>query len=247
SALVPFSKHRPLLYFGDVPAAVSEVKDKLQSVLQEGWQNGSQTVMGVDVLLPQPEPQTRAEFLQFSTQLTLDPNTVNTRLLLSERNRRVTFVSKKQAYPGHPERFMNRSQVLSRERLTGRHYWEVEWSGLGIYVAVAYKSISRAGDQSEFGNNNASWVLECWDKYEFTHDKYYTTVSGPKASKIGVFLDHRAGILSFYGVSDTMTLIHRVQTAFTEPLYAGLRANHAFGLDSSAVLCEHEWAQLLQT
>ncbi|XP_041841989.1 E3 ubiquitin/ISG15 ligase TRIM25-like [Melanotaenia boesemani] len=41
--------------------------------------------------------------------------------------------------------------------------------------------------------------------------------------QIGVYLDHRAGILSFYSVSKTRTLLHRVQTTFTQPLYAGIR------------------------
>uniref|UniRef100_A0A3P9B6J0 Tripartite motif-containing protein 16-like n=1 Tax=Maylandia zebra TaxID=106582 RepID=A0A3P9B6J0_9CICH len=215
---------------------ISKVKNKLQDDLQEGWQKVSRTVTDVDVLLPQPEPQTRAEFLKFSTQLTLDPDTVNMRLLLSEENRRATFVSKKQAYPGHPERFMNRSQVLSRESLTGRHYWEVLWSGFGIYIAVACKSISRTGDESEFGNNDKSWALRCSSiEYELSHKRVLEFFSGPQSSIIGVYLDHRAGILSFYSVSDTMTLIHRVQTTFTQPLYVGLRAYHFLGSDSSAV------------
>ncbi|KAM3604684.1 uncharacterized protein V6R79_014816 [Siganus canaliculatus] len=41
--------------------------------------------------------------------------------------------------------------------------------------------------------------------------------------KVGVFLDHSAGFLAFYSVSETMTLLHRVQTRFTQPLHAGLR------------------------
>ncbi|XP_063319883.1 tripartite motif-containing protein 16-like [Pelmatolapia mariae] len=241
STEVPFIKRHPLLYFDDVPAAVLEVENKLQHILQEGWQKVSRTVTDVDVLLPQPEPQTRAEFLKFSTQLTLDPDTVNMRLLLSEESRRATFVSKKQAYPGHPKRFMNRSQVLSRESLTGRHYWEVEWSGFGIYIAVAHKSISRTGAQSEFGNNSESWALECYSSnYSLIHGKNCYWFSGPVSSKIGVYLDHRAGILSFYSVSDTMTLLHRVQTTFTQPLYVGLRANHFLGSDSSGVFCKFE-------
>ncbi|CAB1413068.1 unnamed protein product [Pleuronectes platessa] len=40
--------------------------------------------------------------------------------------------------------------------------------------------------------------------------------------RVGVYLDHSAGVLSFYSVSDTMTLLHRVQTTFTQPLYAGV-------------------------
>uniref|UniRef100_A0A3P9CAB5 B30.2/SPRY domain-containing protein n=1 Tax=Maylandia zebra TaxID=106582 RepID=A0A3P9CAB5_9CICH len=186
-------------------------------------------------------PKTRAEFLKFSTQLTLDPDTVNTRMLLSEENRRATFVSKKQAYPGHPERFMNRSQVLSRESLTGRHYWEVEWSGSGMYVAVAYKSIMRTGDESEFGNNDNSWALRCSSShYELSHKRVCEWFSGPQSSRIGVYLSHTAGVLSFYSVSDTMILLHRVQATFTQPLYAGLRAYHFLGADLSAVFSELE-------
>ncbi|XP_068582221.1 tripartite motif-containing protein 16-like [Cebidichthys violaceus] len=110
----------PLSYFEDVTEAVSEVRDKLQEVLTEKWTNVSLMVTEVDVLLPEPEPKTRAEFLKYSREITLDPNT------------------------------------------------------------------------------------------------------RPRSSRVGVYLDHRAGILSFYSVSETMTLLHRVQTTFTQPLYAGL-------------------------
>ncbi|XP_075954547.1 tripartite motif-containing protein 29-like [Anarhichas minor] len=57
-------KIRPLSYFKDVTVAVSEVRDELQEVLRERWTNISLTVTEVDVLLPQPEPKTRAEFLR---------------------------------------------------------------------------------------------------------------------------------------------------------------------------------------
>ncbi|CAK6983075.1 tripartite motif-containing protein 16-like [Scomber scombrus] len=68
---------RPLRYFEDVTAAVSELRDKLQDILREEWTNISLAVTEVDVLLPQPEPEpkTRAEFLKYSCEITLDPNT----------------------------------------------------------------------------------------------------------------------------------------------------------------------------
>ncbi|XP_030257877.1 tripartite motif-containing protein 16-like [Sparus aurata] len=215
---------RPLKYFEDVTAAVSELRDKLQDVLRETWTNISLTVTQVDVLLPnpQPEPETRAGFLRYSRELTLDPNTAYRYLLLSEGNRKATATHKSQSYSCHADRFTYGSQVLSRESLTGRCYWEVEWRG-GVEVAVAYKNISRAGSVSGFGRNDKSWALHCDnDSYKFYHNKVQTSVLGPRSSRIGVYLDHSAGILSFYSVSETMTLLHRVQTTFTQPLYAGI-------------------------
>uniref|UniRef100_A0A671U8S0 Tripartite motif-containing protein 16-like n=1 Tax=Sparus aurata TaxID=8175 RepID=A0A671U8S0_SPAAU len=219
-------KIRPLKYFEDVTAAVSELRDKLQDVLRETWTNISLTVTEVDVLLsnPQPEPETRADFLRYSREITLDPNTANTWLLLSEGNRKATYTSQQQSYSSHPDRFTDWRQVLSRESLTGRCYWEVERRGT-VYVAVAYKNISRAGSSGEclFGHNDKSWRLYCdTNSYNFYHNKVQTPVSGPRSSRVGVYLDHSAGILSFYSVSDTMTLLHRVQTTFTQPLYAGV-------------------------
>nr|XP_024657222.1 tripartite motif-containing protein 16-like [Maylandia zebra] len=217
---------RPLSYFEDVTAAVSETRDKLQDILREEWTNISLTVTEVDVLLSPPEPKTRAGFLKYSHKITLDPNTVNTRLLLSEGNRKVTFMKQEQSYSDHPDRFTGwYYQVLSRESLTGRCYWEVEWRGGGVRVAVAYKNISRTGlgDECGFGNNDKSWALRCvTNSYKFWHNNVQTVLSGPRSSRVGVYLDHRAGILSFYSVSETMTLLHRVQTTFTQPLYAGL-------------------------
>ncbi|KAK6291365.1 hypothetical protein J4Q44_G00381310 [Coregonus suidteri] len=66
---------------------------------------------------------------KYVCDLTLDLNTVNRHLSLSEENRKVTCRTEKQPYPDHPERFEDCGQVLCREGLTGRCYWEVEWSG----------------------------------------------------------------------------------------------------------------------
>ncbi|CAI5678082.1 unnamed protein product [Oreochromis niloticus] len=223
---------RPLSYFEDVTAAVSEVRDKLQDILREEWTNISLTVTEVDVLLSDPpEPKTRAGFLKYSCEITLDPNTAHKQLLLSEGNRKATVMKQQQSYSDHPDRFTGWFQVLSRESLTGRCYWEVEWRGGGVYVAVAYKNISReGGNECLFGHNDKSWALDCNNNsYKFWYNNIQTPVSGPRSSRVGVYLDHRAGILSFYSVSETMTLLHRVQTTFTQPLYAGLRLYYDYG------------------
>ncbi|KAM9531068.1 E3 ubiquitin/ISG15 ligase TRIM25-like isoform 3-T5 [Salvelinus alpinus] len=78
---------RPLQYFGDVSKTVSELREKLEDFLKGEWTKISTTVNIVDVVLP-PEPKTREQLLQYSCQLTLDPNTAYTRLSLSKGNRK---------------------------------------------------------------------------------------------------------------------------------------------------------------
>ncbi|XP_018558009.1 tripartite motif-containing protein 16-like [Lates calcarifer] len=236
---LPSSNTHPLQYFENVSKAVSEAGGKLTGTSTEEWNKISMTVTEVDVLLPQ-DPKTRAELSQYAVQrnqLTLNPNTANTRLVLSEENRKATSVKDTQSYIGHPERFMYNAQVLSRQQLTGRCYWEVQWSGLGVSVAVAYKDIARTGKESVFGDNEKSWVLECCSNgnYNFKHKGNRKTIRGRQSFRVGVFLDHRAGILSFYEISETVTVLHRVQTTFTQPPYAGLGICY-FG--STAELCE---------
>ncbi|XP_067224354.1 tripartite motif-containing protein 16-like [Chanodichthys erythropterus] len=180
---------------------------------------------------------TRRGFLQYSRLLTLDLNTVNKALSLSERNTMITYTDTKQSYPDHPDRFDQWSQVLCSESVSDRRsYWEIERSG-SVSISVSYKSIIRKGGNvdSGFGFNYQSWSLDCtFSSCLFKHNNRETylpvkliisrTVNDVNHYRIGVYVDHSAGILSFYSVSgDTMSLIHTVQTTFTQPLYPGFR------------------------
>ncbi|XP_029916952.1 stonustoxin subunit beta-like isoform X2 [Myripristis murdjan] len=188
-----------------------------------------------DVSLP-ADPKTRADFLKYYVQLTMDPNTVYREMCLSEGNRKVEHMEIVQPYPEHPDRFSHLYQVLCTEGLTGRCYWEVEWKG-SIEIAVAYKDLSRTGyyDECAFGCNDKSWSLDINENSKcFRHNDIETEVPDPGSCRVGVYLDHKAGTLSFYSVTDTMTLLHTVQTTFTQPLYPGL------WVANSAELCELE-------
>nr|XP_055059869.1 stonustoxin subunit alpha-like [Misgurnus anguillicaudatus] len=136
----------------------------------------------------------------------------------------ITYTNTVQPYPDHPDRFDGfYSQVLCSESLSGRCYWEIEWSG-EVDISVSYKSISRkGGDECLFGYNDQSWSLCCsGSSCSFRHNNIETKLPVVfRSSRIGVYVDHSAGSLSFYSVSDTMTLIHRVNTTFTKPLYPG--------------------------
>ncbi|XP_015230881.1 PREDICTED: tripartite motif-containing protein 16-like [Cyprinodon variegatus] len=222
-------------YFKDVIAAVSELGDQFQDTLRRKWADISLRVTEVDVLLsePEPDPKKRSGFLKFTKKISLDPKTAHKQLLLDEGNRRITLMS--QTSPDHPERFSVPFQILSRQSLTGRCYWEVKLGGLGGYVAVAYKEVYKA--DTEFGANDKSWALfSSLNKNIFLHNKIQTLIPGSKFSRIGVYVNQRAGTLSFYNVSENMTLLHRVQTTFTQPLYAGIRMYCKFG--DTAEICK---------
>ncbi|KAF7694928.1 E3 ubiquitin/ISG15 ligase TRIM25-like [Silurus meridionalis] len=189
-----------------------------------------------------PEPKTREDFMKYFRPLTLNPNTAHRRLCLSEEGRKVTVTRQAQNPPDHPERFDLIQQVLCKETLVGRCYWEVEQvSKHNSSIAVTYKSISRKGESNEssFEQNDKSWSFTCFkSKYIFRHNNKDVEVPVDKSSsRIGVYLDHWAGILSFYSISDTMTLLHRVHTIFTQPLYAGFQI---FGYDNYFRICGPE-------
>ncbi|XP_056337235.1 tripartite motif-containing protein 16 [Danio aesculapii] len=215
--------------YDDVGKSISVLREKLDDLCKKDIQImfGKVTYMEI---VASSGLKTRDEFLQYSCHLTLDSNTAHKYLRLSEGNRVATFIGADQSYPAHPDRFHDFSQVLCRESVCGRCYWEVELSGEdGVGISVSYKSIRRKGESNDcvFGYNDQSWRLSCSNSsYKFRHNSNVVDLPvSSSSSKIGVYVDHRAGILAFFNVSDTMSLIHRVQTTFTQPLYPGFGIN----------------------
>ncbi|XP_023201433.1 protein NLRC3-like isoform X3 [Xiphophorus maculatus] len=162
---------------------------------------------------------------KYSCPLTVDLNTVNKFLKLSDENRKVTRVEEKQPYPDHPDRF-DLHQLLCTDGLTGCSYWEVEWSGK-VYISVSYRGIKRKGESDDcwFGFNNNSWCLICSDDgYTVWHDskKVFIHSSSSLSGRVAVYVDCPAGTLSFYRVSsDTLIHLYTFNTKFAEPLYPG--------------------------
>ncbi|XP_028430050.1 NACHT, LRR and PYD domains-containing protein 3-like isoform X3 [Perca flavescens] len=176
---------------------------------------------------------------KYVCELELDTNTVHRRLKLSDNNRKVTHVEEEyQSYPRHPDRFDCWGQLLCRNVLTGRCYWEVERRG-DVSISVSYRGIRRKGDSKDcvFGRNDQSWRLRCSDEdgYYVCHNKRRTSISSSSVSnRVAVYVDIPAGSLSFYRVSsDSLIHLHTFNTTFTQPLYPGF----AFGSGSSVSLC----------
>ncbi|KAJ4930263.1 hypothetical protein JOQ06_019269 [Pogonophryne albipinna] len=249
---IPRVTVNPDFSFGAVRKAVAEIKDRLEEFGREELLKISKSVNEVPVYTTEsrtldrrsrgkevvdntpPEPRGRADFVKYFCQLKLDAVTAYKELYVSENSRKVLRTRDLQPYGDNPERFDSFAQVLCREALAGgRFYWEIEWSG-EFSIGVAYKSISRKGKGSLclLGYNDKSWSLLCSDTgYSAWHNRVDKAVSGPHSPRIGVYLDHSAGVLAFYSIGNTMTLLHRFETTFVEPLFPG------FGVGTSVKIC----------
>ncbi|XP_066501121.1 NACHT, LRR and PYD domains-containing protein 3-like [Hoplias malabaricus] len=167
---------------------------------------------------------------KYTYDLTLDPNTAHNQLCLYEENKKVMWAREQQVYLDNSHRFDVWNQVLCTESLTGRCYWEAEWSEKAV-IAVTYETISRKGTSYDcgFGGNEKSWRLSCSKNgYSVCHNKIGTELEVPPSysSRVGVYLDWEGGTLSFYSVSSnthTLTHLHTFHCTFTEPVYAGFR------------------------
>ncbi|XP_063742470.1 E3 ubiquitin/ISG15 ligase TRIM25-like isoform X1 [Eleginops maclovinus] len=216
----------------------NRISDKVMSLKETSNKSMSEKTKAKDTEIPyNTEPKTRADFLHYHNDITLDLNTANPYLSFSDGRRAVTTRSEPQPYPDHLHRFTSWAQVLCRAGMAGRCYWEVEWAGDGgVSIGVCYKNMGRsgAGSDCKLGHNSKSWSLDCTNSVcSFQHNKESVTIATPCSSRIGVFLDFSGGTLSFYNVSDTMVLLHKVKTTFNQPVYPGFWV----GLSSTLRLC----------
>ncbi|XP_060785923.1 tripartite motif-containing protein 16-like [Neoarius graeffei] len=239
---IPALSVHPSCPFQLTTDAVSNLIKELHLICQWTFMTISERVKNIGIISA-PLPQTYQELLKYAIKLTLDTNTVHDKLQLSNLDLELTAVQISENYPFHPDRFERRLQVLCREGLRGSPcYWEIECGTKGSWVniAVSYKGIKRKGKQAPlFGRSRSSWALRNYGGiYEIWHDnkcqKSYTDRS-LDCSRIGIYLDHGAGILAFYNVSGKLSLIYKVQTQFTEPVYAGFGL---VGIGSRIRLCD---------
>ncbi|MBN3300524.1 A33 protein, partial [Amia calva] len=156
-----------------------------------------------------------------AVDVTLDPNTAEARLILSEDKKQVKYGDQRQALPDNRERFNPIVNVLGKEGFTsGRHYWEVEvgmkteWD-----LGVAEESINRKGRIS-LAPENGYWTvwLRNGDEYRALEDDSIPLNLSLRPRKIGVFVDYEAGQVSFYNV-EARSHIYTFIDTFTEKLY----------------------------
>ncbi|KAM4632456.1 LOW QUALITY PROTEIN: E3 ubiquitin/ISG15 ligase TRIM25-like [Discoglossus pictus] len=117
------------------------------------------------------------------------------------------------------QRYVKILVLSTRSFSSGRHYWEVETSGLGRWrIEMCYPSV-RVG-QSVIGYNNKSWGFSNYSKkMSVIQNSEETTVHKSSCQRLGIFLDYKAGRLSFYELCDPIRHLHAFTATFTEPLH----------------------------
>ncbi|XP_038672730.1 zinc-binding protein A33-like isoform X1 [Scyliorhinus canicula] len=157
--------------------------------------------------------------LPVPASLTLDPETANNLLIISQDLTSVRDGNEEQARPDHPGRFDKRFYVLSSQSFTsGRHYWEV---GLGNkprwIVGVCRESVNRK-ELIIPSPENGFWVIARLPDCKSLKIPDAISQLKVKPRKLGIYLDYEGGQVSFYDAED-MSHLYTFTDTFTEKLY----------------------------
>ncbi|XP_037769495.1 butyrophilin subfamily 1 member A1 isoform X3 [Chelonia mydas] len=138
----------------------------------------------------------------YAVDVTLDPDTANHWLVLSEDRKHARYGDTRQDLPDNPERFDPFPCVLGTEQfMGGRRYWEVEVEDKTRWtLGVCRESLNRKVTPTP---GNGCWVM--W--LRGGEYKAGTSTSPPipvsvRPSRVGIFLDYEEGEVSFYNVTD---------------------------------------------
>ncbi|XP_025760035.1 neoverrucotoxin subunit alpha-like [Oreochromis niloticus] len=167
----------------------------------------------------------RAVLMIYACNLTLDANTAQHELFVSEENKQVTYVAGHKN-PNLPQESNGLTQVLCIEALKRQCYWEVDcYIVIGeVSVGVCYKQLQQEQDQ-QLGNNKKSWCISLKNDgskihVSAKHNKNELELQTIHPARLGVFLNWPAGTLSYYEVSaEKLNHIHTFKTKFYEPVY----------------------------
>ncbi|XP_035529524.1 E3 ubiquitin-protein ligase TRIM21-like [Morone saxatilis] len=169
----------------------------------------------MEKLFPKAELKT---VQQSAVDVTLDPDTANPKLILSEDGKQVHHSDVKKDLPDNPERFSHCTCVLGKQINSSGFYFEVQVKGKTDWVVgVARESINRKG-LITINSKNGCWTV-C-----LRNDNVYCALADPpvrlslqsQPEKVGVFVDYEEGLVSFYDV-DAANFIHAFTScSFTE-------------------------------
>ncbi|KAK3563377.1 hypothetical protein QTP86_023329, partial [Hemibagrus guttatus] len=141
---------------------------------------------------------------RYAVDVTLDPDTVNPFLMLSDEGKQVMFRQKEQNLPENPKRFRYYAMVLGKQGFfSGRFYYEVQVSGKTDWrLGVVRESVNRKSKIETFNPQDGLWTvaLRNGNECQARDDPYVSIFLREKPQKVGVFVDYEDGLVSFYDV-----------------------------------------------
>ncbi|XP_047192067.1 E3 ubiquitin-protein ligase TRIM7 isoform X2 [Scophthalmus maximus] len=158
--------------------------------------------------------------LKYTADVTLDPDSANPWLQLSQDRHQVRHLGAWQDLPDHPDRFDTVVIVLGREGFTsGRHYWEVQVGDKDDwYLGVARSSVNRKGRIS-VSTTQGYWALAMkkGQGYRASTSPPLPLPLHPRPGRVGVYVDCEEGQVSFYDVK-ARTHIYTFRDTFREKI-----------------------------
>ncbi|KAM9827420.1 E3 ubiquitin-protein ligase TRIM21-like [Neosynchiropus ocellatus] len=169
----------------------------------------------------------------------LDPESAHKQLLLSEDGQQVQDSGEEQERADSPERFDLFASVLGVNTLSGgKAYWEVDvGEKTGWDVGVTSVKAKRKGKLS-LNPENGYWVIVHYDEHQFAAMTDPPTLLNlkQKPARVGVFVDHDDGLVSFYNLTDKSHIFTFDECSFSEWLLPYLSPHLKQGERNSAPL-----------
>uniref|UniRef100_A0A8C2H4L3 E3 ubiquitin-protein ligase TRIM39-like n=1 Tax=Cyprinus carpio TaxID=7962 RepID=A0A8C2H4L3_CYPCA len=159
---------------------------------------------------------------KYAVDVTLDPDTANPYLILSDDGKQVSDGDIEQDVPENPKRFEDVSCVLAKEGFSsGRFYYEVQVKGKTEWdLGVVRESVQRKRDISSSPEDGLwSMILINQNQYIACDNPAVIFSHTKTPEKVGVFVDYEEGLVSFYDVGSRSHIYSFTGQTFTEKLY----------------------------
>ncbi|XP_051719271.1 E3 ubiquitin-protein ligase TRIM39-like isoform X2 [Ctenopharyngodon idella] len=159
---------------------------------------------------------------RYAVDVTLDPDTAHPILILSAYGKKVTYGDIERKLKDNPKRFDYCSCVLAKEGFSsGRFYFEVQVKGKPKWdLGVARESINRKGIITAIPEDGY-WIISLRNENQYEACGH-TSVSlslRVKPQIVGVFVDYKEGLVSFYDVESRSHIYSFTGQSFTEKLF----------------------------
>ncbi|CAL8338907.1 unnamed protein product [Boreogadus saida] len=159
---------------------------------------------------------------KYEVDVTLDPDTANSWLILSEDGKQVHDGDEEIELPDNPKRFRYACVLTRQSFSSGRFYFEVQVKDKTRWcLGVARESIDRKGGTG-WTPETGYWTLDYDDNNDvlvFSDNPPVDLPLRAELQKVGVFVDYDEGLVSFYDVEARVHIYSATGCTFTEPLY----------------------------